>query len=95
MTTLITLTRPTLVARIKRAWRLRQLRRALAGAMDDYQHSLTFVKALEGAPHENMSDAGKRLAALRLHEERLVMVSDEKRVNDLQAQIDHLELGGF
>jgi hypothetical protein len=93
--TYLTLTRPTLLARIKRVWRLRQLRRALAGALDDYERSLSKVKALEGAPHENMSDAGKRLAVLRLQEERLVMVSDEKRFNDLQAQISHLELGGF
>jgi len=95
MTTLITLTRPTLLARFKRLLRLKKLRSRLAGAHDDYERSLSNVKALEGAPHENMSDAGKRLAALRLQEERLVLVSDEKRVKAIQAQIDHLELGGF
>jgi hypothetical protein len=91
----ITLTRPTLLARIKRKWRLYQLYRALAGAHDDMGRAQSDVDALEGAPHEHMSDAGKRLAANRLQTARLVLAHDEKRVKAIEAEIDHLELGGF
>lgn len=88
-------TRPGLFARIKRHVRLLHLQSELAGALDDCERTLSRVCALEDAPHENMSDAGRRMAVMRLETERLVLASDRRRVTTIKAEIDHLELGGF
>lgn len=88
-------TQPTLLGRLRRWWRLRELRRQLHGANADMHESSARMDALESVQFTAASAQAKRIAFSRRELCRAEMLDCCRRIDRLNAEIKRLEEGGF
>lgn len=88
-------TRPTLWARLRRWWRLTEMRRQLFGAQADLQETSERMDALESVQFTAVSAQAKRIAFSRRELCRAEMLDCFRRIDLLKAEIKRLEEGGL